>query len=260
MLPAYATRQPYPYKPRARGKYQAMTVSIYKKPAILFLLVYSLALTGRAQVQIGIKGGLNISEMLTSGNPTTLVEGNAQNMRYFPFTTFHGGVFFSIPLSKKWVFQPELVYSSQGATDKPEKNYLVTATEDYRFGYLNLPLLIKYKLPVGFFVETGPQAGFLLRAKINETMVADANTTQYNIKDQLKSIDLSWALGAGYCSPFNVGFDIRYNLGLSNINQATAEGLANAPIPNGTIKNSVVQIGVFYIFGKRTFNPPGAEE
>jgi hypothetical protein len=237
-----------------------MMVSIYKKPAILFLMVCSFALAGRAQVQMGVKGGLNFSEMLTSGNPTTLVDGNAQNMRYYPYTTFHGGVFFSIPLGKKWVFQPELVYSSQGATSKPEKDYLVTATEDYRLGYLNLPLLIKYKLPAGFFVETGPQAGFLLSAKTNETVVGDVNTVRYNIKSQLKSTDLSWALGAGYCSPFNMGFDIRYNLGLSSINQATAEGLASAPIPNGTIKNSVVQIGVFYIFGKRTFNPPGADE
>ncbi|MDO6433483.1 porin family protein [Flavitalea sp. BT771] len=237
-----------------------MKVSIYKKPVTIFLVVCSLALTGKAQVQLGVKGGLNISEMLTSGNPITLVEGNAQNMRYFPNTTVHGGVFLSLPLGKKWVFQPELVYSSQGATARPEKDYLVSATEDYRLGYLNLPLLIKYKLPVGFFVETGPQVGFLLSAKTNETMVGDVNTVRYNIKNQLKSTDLSWTLGAGYCSPFNVGFDVRYNLGLSNINQATAEGLANAPIPNGTIKNSVVQIGVFYIFGKRTFNPPGVEE
>lgn len=237
-----------------------MKLPIYKKLFNLFLISCSLVMTANAQVQMGVKGGFNLSEMLTSGSPTTLVNGNTQTMRYFPITTFHGGVFFSIPLAKKWVFQPELLYSLQGSTGKPEGNYYVTATEDYRFGYLNVPLLIKYKFPLGFFAETGPQVGLLLSAKINETMVGDVNTIHYNIKDQLKSTDLSWALGAGYCSPFNIGFDIRYNLGLSNINQATANGLANAPIPNGTIKNSVVQIGVFYIFGKKLFNPPAPAE
>jgi hypothetical protein len=233
-----------------------MKITIYKKTVILLLTVFSLALTTQAQVQMGVKGGLNFSEMMTSGSPTTLVNGNPQSLRYYPFTTFHGGVFFSIPLAKKWIFQPEVVYSMQGATSKPETNYLVSATEDYRLGYLNVPLLIKYKLPVGFFAETGPQVGLLLSAKINETQVGDASDIHYNVKSQLKSTDLSWVLGVGYCSPFNVGFDVRYNLGLNDINQATATGLANAPIPNSSIKNSVVQVGVFFIFGEKTFNPP----
>lgn len=237
-----------------------MKLPIYKKPAVLFLVICSLTLTTRAQMQIGIKGGLNFSEMLTTGNPVTLVSGNAQTMRYYPYTTFHGGLFLSLPFAKKWVFQPELEYSMQGAKSKPETNYLVTANEDYRLGYLNVPLLIKYKLPAGFFAETGPQVGLLLSAKINETEVGDVNTLHYNVKSQLKSTDLSWVLGAGYCSPFNVGIDIRYNLGLNNINQATAEGLSSAPIPNSSLKNSVVQIGVFYIFGKKAFNPPAVEE
>ena len=237
-----------------------MKTTIYKKRVILFLAVCSLTLSTRAQIQYGIKGGFNFSEMLTSNTPTTVVNGNNQTLRFFPITAFQGGVFASIPFAKKWVFQPELVYSLQGANGKPEQNYFVTATENYRFGYLNLPLLIKYKLPLGFFVETGPQVGLLLSGKINETMVGDNNTINYNIKSQLKSTDLSWALGVGYCSPFNVGFDIRYNLGLSNISQASSDGLSTYPIPSGTIKNSVIQMGVFYIFGKKAFNPPAPSE
>lgn len=238
-----------------------MKFSTRRRLLIAFLITNSLTMIAKAQVQFGIKGGLNISEMLTSGNPTTSINGTAEHLRYFPTTSFHGGVFAYLPFAKKWGLQPELVFSAQGSTGKPVQNYLVSITEeDYRFSYLNIPILVKYKLPVGFFAETGPQVGLLVHAKIGETMVGSTGTVNYSVKDKLKSTDFSWTLGAGYCSPFNLGFDIRYNLGLSDINGASEKDQASAPIPNGTIKNGVFQIGVFYIFGKPKFNPPAPAE
>ncbi|HVU55251.1 MAG TPA: porin family protein [Puia sp.] len=237
-----------------------MRLSTYKPTFNLFLIFSLLTLTTRAQkVQFGVKAGLGFSELMTSGSPTTIVDGNTQTLRYFPITTFTGGGFASILLGKKWSLQPELLYSMQGATGKPEQNYYVTATEDYRLSYLNIPVLVKYKLPMAFFVETGPQLGLLLSAKANETLVGSVNTIHYDIKSQLKSTDLSWVLGVGYCSPFNIGMDVRYNLGLENINQATG-GSSTVPIPAGTVKNGVFQLGVFYIFGKKLYNPPPPPE
>ncbi|MES1160455.1 MAG: porin family protein [Bacteroidota bacterium] len=238
-----------------------MKFSTCRRLLIAFLMTNSLTMIAKAQVQIGVKGGLNIAEMLTSGNPTTVINGTDQHLKYFPFTSFHGGAFVYIPFAKKWGLQPELVFSAQGATGKPVQNYLVSITEeDYRFSYLNIPILVKYKLPVGFFAETGPQVGLLVHAKVGETMVGSTGTVNYSVKNMLKSTDFSWTLGAGYCSPFNVGFDIRYNLGLSDINGSSEKDQASAPIPNGTMKNSVFQIGVFYIFGKPRFNPPAPSE
>lgn len=236
-----------------------MKFSTSYKLVILLLTVNTLVITAHAQVQFGVKGGLNFSEMLTSGTPTTIINGTDQHLKYFPYSTAHAGVFAYVPLAKKWGFQPELVFSLQGTTGKPEQYYLVSVTEeDYRFSYLNLPLLVKYKLPVGFFAETGPQIGLLLHAKVNETMVGATNN--YNVKDQYKSTDFSWTFGAGYCSPFNLGFDIRYNLGLTDVSNASAKGLSSAPIPDGKMKNSVIQMGIFYIFGKPKFNPPAPSE
>jgi hypothetical protein len=233
---------------------------IFKPSFNLFLIFSLLTLTTHAQnVQFGLKAGLGFSELMTSGSPKTIVSGNTQTMRYFPFTTFTGGAFASILFGKKWSLQPEVVYSLQGANGRPVQNYYVTATEDYRLSYLNLPVLVKYKLPMSFFVETGPQLGLLLSGKVNETLVGSTSSVHYDIKNQLKSTDLSWVFGVGYCSPFNIGFDVRYNLGLENVNQATS-GSSTAPIPAGTLKNSVFQLGVFYIFGKKLYNPPPPPE
>jgi hypothetical protein len=237
-----------------------MRPSTYKSSFNLFLIFALLSLTTHAQtVQYGVKAGLGFSELMTSDHPTTIVDGNTQTMRYYPITTFTGGVFASILFGRKWSLQPELVYSLQGATGRPEQDYYVTATEDYRLTYLNIPVLVKYKLPMAFFVETGPQLGLLLSAKANETLVGSTSTVNYDIKSDMKSTDLSWVFGVGYCSPFNIGFDLRYNLGLANINEAT-EGSTTAPIPAGTLKNSVFQLGVFYIFGKKLYNPPPPPE
>ncbi|MBN8853047.1 MAG: PorT family protein [Sphingobacteriales bacterium] len=237
-----------------------MRQSIFKPSFNLFLIFSLLTLTTHAQnVQFGVKAGLGFAELMTSGRPTTIVDGNTQTMRYYPITTFTGGAFASVLFGKKWSLQPEVVYSLQGATGRPEQDYYVTATEDYRLSYLNVPVLVKYKLPQAFFVETGPQVGLLLSGKINETLVGSVNSVHYDIKRQLKSTDLSWAVGLGYCSPFNLGFDARYNLGLENVNQATS-GSSTAPIPAGTLKNSMFQLGVFYIFGKKLYNPPPPPE
>lgn len=232
-----------------------MTLSTCKKLGVLLFTTVTLGLGAQAQIQFGVKAGLNASELNTSSNQEATISGTTQKLKNFPISGLNAGIFVHIPVWKKWSFQPELVYSNQGAEGKPIRNYVVSASETYKLNYLNLPLLVQYKLPLGFFAQTGPQIGYLLKGKINETIVGAAHTNHYNVKDQFKSTDFSWVFGAGYVSPINLGFDIRYNLGLNNINNATTAGMAAAPVQSGTIKNSSLQIGIFYIFGKHKLNP-----
>ena len=228
-----------------------MTLTTFKKVSLLFFIAATFTLGANAQIQWGIKGGFNVSELLTSDHQTVTVNNDAMGLRNFPKTTLHSGVLVLIPLSKKFGFQPELLYSEQGANSNPSGGSLVSATESYKLNYVNIPLLLKYYLPVGFFVETGPQVGYLLSAKVDEALVGGVNVNKYyHVKDQFKSTDFSWVLGVGYLSPIDLGFDIRYNLGLANINNASESDRQNAPLQAGNIKNSVVQIGVYYLFGK----------
>ena len=82
------------------------------------------------------------------------------------------------------------------------------------------------------------QIGFLLSAK------ASAGGTSVDVKSDFKSTDFSWAFGLGYLTTANVGIDARYNLGLSNIENTSGTN------STGTLKNTVIQIGVFYLFGE----------
>lgn len=232
-----------------------MKISMFKKLCVLSMAGMLFALGVNAQIEFGVKGGLNVSELLASSNQNVYISGNSQVIKNYPRKTLNAGAVVSIPLTKKWSFQPEAVFSEQGATGKPTAEYLVSATEEYQLDYINFPLLLKYSYPSGLYAETGPQIGWLASAQIAETVVGASATSYYNVKNQYKAIDFAWSLGCGYLSPVNLGFDIRYNLGLSNFSNVSASGAQNAPVQNGSVKNSVVQIGIFYLFGKPRTQP-----
>jgi hypothetical protein len=188
--------------------------------AIVFLAGIT-CLSANAQIQFGVKAGANFS---------TLTGSDANGVK--TKVGFQGGVLAGIPLAGSFSLQPEVNYSMQGAK----------ATEvgmDYTLAqnYLNVPVLFKYKHESGFFAETGPQIGFLMSAKVT------GDGTNVNVKSDYKSTDFSWAFGVGYLvKSINAGIDARYNLGLTN-NEAGSSS------SNGTVKNSVFQVGVFYLFG-----------
>jgi hypothetical protein len=191
-----------------------------KKLYLLLLTVFSLA-AADAQVQFGVKAGANFA---------TLTGDNSDGVK--TKVGFNAGALVSLPLFNEFSLQPEVVYSGQGYKYSGA-GFSGTASNSY----INVPVLFKYNNPTGFFAETGPQVGFLMSAKAK--MDGQDNV---DIKDEYNSVDFSWALGIGYLiKPMNIGIDVRYNLGLSNVIKESNGGSA---------KNGVFQVGVFYLFGE----------
>ncbi len=62
-------------------------------------------------------------------------------------------------------------------------------------------------------------------------------------KSDYKSSDVSMDFGAAFTTPFKLGFDARYNVGLANVENTGNSG------NTGQLKNGVFQLGVFYLFG-----------
>jgi hypothetical protein len=189
---------------------------------IVFLAGIS-CLTTSAQIQFGVKAGANVSTL--TGSDVTGAKTK---------TGFQGGVLVDVPLAGSFCLQPEVNYSMQGAKGS-------VSGEDFTLSqnYLNVPVLFKYKHESGFFAETGPQIGFLMSAK------ASAGGNSADVKSSYKSTDFSWAFGLGYLvKSINAGIDARYNLGLTN-NEASGGS------SSGTVKSSVFQVGIYYLFGNR---------
>jgi Outer membrane protein beta-barrel domain len=190
------------------------------KRAFLVFLCAAAVSTVEAQVQFGVKGGLNITSMV--GNDVD-VDGVKMKLG------LHVGGLARLPITEQIKLQPELVFSTQGAQSQNGEKV------NLNLNYLNVPVLAQYHTSVGFYGETGPQLGFLISAKSKY----DGNSI--DIKDGYKSLDFAWAFGAGYHFVPELGVNVRYNLGISRLDD---DGDAK-------IHNSVFQLGVFYLFGAK---------
>ena len=189
--------------------------------AALIAIVFATAVQAQ-HVNIGIKAGLNLYNIK-----------NNNDVKYDTKAGLHAGLLGHIHITKNFAVQPEILFSAQGA--KYETGGVETK---FNLNYLNVPILLQYMFDNGFRFEAGPQLGFLLTAK------ADNGTTETDIKSDLKPMDVGLALGLGYIHvPSGFGVDARYNLGLSNINDADNTAVKS--------NNRGFQVGVFYQFKHR---------
>ena len=184
---------------------------------ICFLLV---GITwGHAQsVSVGLRAGLNSATEIASGPYST--NGGTR-------TSFLLGGFVKIMVTGKMGVQPELYYSSLGAT---------TTGFVQKLNYLSLPVMFRYNIANHLHFVVGPQFSILLAAKD-----VTGGQTQ-DVKDAFNTQDFSGVLGAGIdFGPFDFG--VRYVAGFSNILKVHPIGYSE--------KNNVLQFVVGYkLFGK----------
>lgn len=202
----------------------------------IFLCAVALATFGFSQAQeikYGAKVGLNVATL----------NGDVEDAK--SLIGAHLGGFVEIKINEKFAFQPELLYSMQGAKSEysySEPGYSYSEDTKLKLGYLNVPLMAKYFATDKLFIEAGPQIGFLMSAKnefkFSETFMGDTESASgdVDVKDNLKSVDFGLNFGLGYEFTENVFASARYNVGLSDINDA--EG-SNVEIQNGVFQFSV---------------------
>ena len=196
------------------------------KKVLLSIVMVALGFTASAQVSFGIKAGVNLADLAGDDIPEEF--GNR--------TSFHIGGVAEFEISKKFSFQPELLYSSQG-TKAEEDDYKVTLKMDY----LNIPLMAKYYVTEGLSFEVGPQVGFLLSAKEKGEFDGDSETE--DIKDFMNSVDFGLNFGLGYKLESGINFGARYNLGLSEVFEDV-----DVDDDDDKSTNGVFQISVGYSF------------
>ena len=190
--------------------------------------------SAQVQLAVGLKGGLNFARL---NNHYTV----AQN--YGTRTGYHLGAYAMLKISK-FAIQPEIVFSRQGQNFSYNNQSL-----NSNYDYVNIPIMIKFYLGAGFNLQAGPQFGFLAGAKgdvINAQ--GPAVSAGQDLKDFVKSSDLSLGFGFGWDLPLGINIGARYNLGLSDINKHTGKpaGQTESSMGNVEAKNQVIQISVGY--------------
>jgi hypothetical protein len=179
-----------------------------KKAILVTILLLAASFSMQAQLlQIGAKAGLNYANFSGTDIQTDAI------------TSYHAGLIAEIKLLDKFAIQPELLYTTQGAS------YKNAGTEfKNELGYIAIPLLAKIYLSKSFSLELGPQASFLLSEK-NNFDASDSNT-----------FDFAVDAGLSFKITKNIFIQGRYVLGLSEVS-TTAE-----------TKNSVLQVSAGLMF------------
>lgn len=197
-----------------------LLTKIYFMKKIIFLfaifsttIVFSQKSKRDEGIKLGIKGGLNVSNLM----------GDVEDLGIR--TSVHIGMLAEIIVSDKFSIQPELLYSGQGATYVGSNPGFLRK----KLNYITLPVLAKFPVLKGLYLETGPQVGFLISAK------EKTNDSNDKIKG-IKTIDFGLNAGLNYEFKNGVFIQGRYNLGLTDTG---ATGDANKRASNSVIQFSL---------------------
>lgn len=172
---------------------------------ILFLLLFQ---TSHSQsIKFGVKAGLNYAN--TTGSE---IKTNA-------ISNYHVGLVAEINILEGFAIQPELIYSTQGATYKTVDQDIMN-----ELGYITIPVMLKINLSDNLSLELGPQAGFLLSEK-----------NKFDAK-KVDTFDFTANAGLGLKITNSLFAQARYGLGLTEIKT------------DSKIKNSVFQLSLGFLF------------
>lgn len=182
---------------------------------ILLAAVLFLAASASIQAQLvkfGVKAGVNFANQTGDAFDASGIDKEG-------ITSYHAGLVAEIKLLDRFAIQPELLYSTQGATYK-------YAAEEFKneLGYLSIPVMAKFYLTDSFSLEVGPQASFLLSEKDNVDF-EDAETFEFGVN-----------AGLGFKLTENFFVQGRYGLGLTDASK------------DADVKNSTIQLSVGFLF------------
>ena len=170
---------------------------------ILFLIAMVTTVDTKAQTAFGLKAGLNL----------TALDVEDPELTYNSRTGYHAGLFLRGRFDKIGI-QPELLLFTQRG--EVESSLFGTAEES--FTYMSIPIMLKFYPVAGFNIQVGPQFGFLLDGERKYNTFLGSGSE--DITEHYKKSDLSVSVGGGYDFDFGLGLDVRYNLGVKDINNA----------------------------------------
>ena len=176
------------------------------------------------KMMFGVKAGLNMTNVTGDDKPDNV----SMSMGVI------GGAFMCYKITDIIAVQPELLFAMKGA-----KADSAGFEVQWKFNYVEIPLLLKVNLPTEGKIKpslyAGPALGILMSAKAEDE----------DVKEFFKSTDIGLLAGAavGYQMEKGLLFaEARYEVGLTTIDKA--EGDEDA----ADIKNTAISILVGYAF------------
>lgn len=189
----------------------------------LVALAAVLAVPASAQTSFLVKGGLNTA--FFSGSDARGTD---------PRLGAVAGAGVRLGLTPALSAQVEALYSQEGAVE-------ADGSGTFKLDYLDIPVLVRYGVPVGRFAEAGlyagPQIGIPLRAEFDAEFGA--------VESEQTRTEVAIAVGADYGSG-PISIDLRYVIGIQDAFDDEIDGV---PVELLDIKNQAFTATLAYRFG-----------
>ena len=173
------------------------------------------------EITLGLKGGLNISNLSVDAPDDPDFAFDSQ-------TDFLFGAFAQFGIGSKFAIQPEVFYSQNGAKTKNDDPSI-----KLNLNYIRVPVLLVARLssresPMYPILYAGPQVAFETRCQVTGeddgvSVSFDCDSPELDDALRTKTTDFGLVFGGGFeilYSRLTVQLDARYNLGLTNLNDA----------------------------------------
>lgn len=178
-----------------------------KKVILIVMFLLSTQIEVKAQImKFGLKAGVNYANFESSDLQTDAL------------TSYHAGLVFNFKVVEQFSIQPEIMYSTQGASYKN-----VVEEVKAELGYISVPVLARIGLGKSVTLDLGPQFSWLASKNVDTTT-------------DVKELDFGAAGGLSLKLTNSIFLQGRYVLGLSEIGK------------NADIKNSVGQLSLGFMF------------
>lgn len=187
-----------------------------KKVVLLFLATLSLTFAYAQIPQIGVKAGINYSNLAGDLQHEDINDNKLG---------FVGGIGINLPLISDGFLSlsPEILYSQKGYQYRDDEftigNVVYKRKGDIRYEYIDVPVLLKVNAG-GLLFEAGPLGSYLLGIRDNtEEKVGsrDYEKTTVVSKGNLNKFEIGYAAGIGYLTPLGLTANLRYNGSISHL-------------------------------------------
>jgi hypothetical protein len=203
----------------------------------------ALAITANAQLNWGVKAGLNVSSI----RGLEEYADDEESQKYSNKTGFHVGLAMQYMFSPQIGIESGLYYANLGAKGKYEDSYYEESSkETYNPSYLQLPVSVLYKFNVGqdlyLYPSLGLYAGYGIGGKVT-WKYSDGDESKENFFDKDNDVNrFDMGVTAGFNLQYSkFTFGIGYDYGFLKINK---EALYDGDdLFNG---NAKVSVGYFF--------------
>jgi len=204
-----------------------------KKVFLIMSLAFAFSQTSTAQIDFGVKAGLNYNSESIQETGQDLFEGAESK------TGYHAGIWlrFKLPVVGFYI-RPELIYTNL------ENELLYTAKKDqptkptsYNFQKIDIPVLIGKKFFGIGNVFAGPSFQYILNSDFSLNDISEVDTDGFSVGLQF---------GAGI-ELNNLGIDVRWERGLNTVESTFLNVSTNTNVTFDTRVNQII-IGLSYKF------------